>query len=209
MESIKNPNLPITYDFHGSLPFTLPFNKIAKKDIDIYLDIDTYIGKKTCGQACDHCWFVQYDKVFQKSFTFDEGEAICRYLMREGYGVFPRFTDSFAYDGELIKRFGVSKARTYMQEENANPSETMEYGEAWTSGKPLLQDNAEELLKLAIQEGYRTITITFHGLINDDLTLKSEKFYPIRGVLKSKDFEKVFKIIQDFNKNQNKKIDLE
>lgn len=195
-------NAPITYDFHGDIPFSIPFKNIRPEDIDIYLDVDTYIGKKTCGQACDHCWFVQYEKVFQRSFSFEEGEAICRSLIRKGFGVFPRFTDSFAYDGELMKRFGVAKARTYMQEESANPAKTMEYGEAWTSGKPLLGDNANELLQLALDQGYRTITITFHGLLNDDLSLQPSKQYPIKGVLTGQDFEKVYSVIKAFNQDQ-------
>ena len=49
MSNKNKLNLPITYDFHGDIPFSIPFNNIDKKDIDIYLDIDTYIGKKTCG----------------------------------------------------------------------------------------------------------------------------------------------------------------
>lgn len=202
--SKSNPkNLPITYDFHGNIPFSVPFKDIDKSNIDIYLDIDTYIGKNTCGQACDHCWFVQYDKVHKRSFSFNESEAIFRSLIKEGFNVFPRFTDSFAYEGELMKRFGIAKARTYMQEESITPSKTMEYGEAWTSGKPLLDHNSDELLQLALDQGYRTITITFHGLINDDLSLEVDSKYPIKGVLKGSDFEKVYNKIISFNNKKD------
>lgn len=86
--------------------------------------------------------------------------------------------------------------------DNRKPAKTMEFREAWTSGKPLLGENSSELLQLALNEGYRTITITFHGLIDGDLNLKPHNVYPIKGVFKGSDFEKVHSIIQEFNNTQ-------
>ncbi|WP_281422750.1 hypothetical protein [Photorhabdus hainanensis] len=42
-------NKPIIYDFHGDKPLSTPFTNIKPQDIHIYLDVDTYIGSKTCG----------------------------------------------------------------------------------------------------------------------------------------------------------------
>lgn len=195
-------NLPISYDFHGDIPLKTPFESIPAQDIHIYLDVDTYIGTKTCGQTCNHCWFVNYPKVQKKAFSQEDGLNIFTSLKRHGYNVFPRYTDSFAYDGELMKVYGSASARTYFEGTDAIPTETMEKGEAWTSGKPLLNDNAEELLDLARENGYGTITMTFHGLIRDDLTLEPSADYPIKGVFSGSDFEKAVATIKSYNERK-------
>ena len=93
-------NKPIAYDFHGDASLCKPFTEIKPEDIHIYLDVDTHVGSKTCGQACQHCWFVNYGHIKQLKFLDDEGVFISQYLKSEGYQVYPRYTDSFAYDGD-------------------------------------------------------------------------------------------------------------
>ncbi len=199
-----NNNLPISYDFHGDIPFSEPFKNIKPSDIHIYLDLDTYIGRNTCGQACHHCWFVNYKKVFKKRFEPSEGIKIYRALTAEGFKVFPRYTDSFAYDGELMKLYSTANARTYFADDKQE-TKTMSKGEAWTSGRPLLNSNYKELLDIAREHNYGTITITYHGILDENLDIIDANNYPIKGVLLASDFEKVLNNIQEYNRlNQSK-----
>lgn len=192
-------NLPVSYDFHGDLPFSMQFNEIPRNEIHVYLDVDTFVGVKTCGQVCNHCWFVNYPKVQKKNFDPQEGVEIYKALSRQGFKVFPRYTDSFAYNGELMRLYGTANARTYYQGDDEEPTETMERGEAWTSGRPLLGENADELLDAAKDAGYGTITITYHGLIDAGLTVLDASTYPIDGVLFGSEFERVVGVIRKYN----------
>lgn len=192
-------NSPVSYDFHGDIPMSVPFSQLAPSDIHIYLDVDTYVGTKTCGQACKHCWFVNYPKVINRAFGTEDGVGLFKSLRQQGYNVFPRYTDSFAYGGELMKKYGLAAARTYFEGDEKAPTETMKKGEAWTSGRPLLNDDAQQLLDVAREAGYGTITMTYHGILNEDLTSRDRTEYPIKGVLAGADFEKVVGVIKDYN----------
>jgi hypothetical protein len=194
-----NQNLPIAYDFHGDIPFEVPFANIEPKDIHIYLDLDTKTGKNTCEQNCNHCWFVNYEKVHNKSFDLEEGRRIKDMLSKEGYKVFARYVDSFALQGDFMRIHGPAHNREFRQEQDHKPTDTMKKGDAWTSGRPLLADNYVELLDLAAASGYGTISITFHGLIGEDGQLKDEKYYPIKGVFSGANTEKVIARISSYN----------
>lgn len=195
--SIKN--LSIAYDFHGDTPFAVPFAQIKPQDIHIYLDLDTKVGKDTCGQNCGHCWFVNYEKAFDKAFSPDEGKRIKEALEEEGYRVYPRYVDSFSYNGDVMRLYGPAHNREFRQDTDHKPTETMQRGDAWTSGKPLLADNHVELLDLARESGYGTISITFHGLIDADLSVLDGKDYPIKGVFAGSDCEEVARRISRYN----------
>ncbi|MFF8830095.1 radical SAM protein [Streptomyces sp. NPDC015131] len=192
-------NAPISYDFHGDEPFSTPFREIRPEDIHIYLDLDTKVGKNTCGQKCTHCWFVNYEKVYDKSFAMEEGPLILAGLQSHGYHVYPRYVDSFAYDGAFMRVYGPANNREFRQESDHKPTETMEKGDAWTSGRPLLADNYEELLDLAVENGYGTISITYHGLIGEDLTVTDHRDYPIKGVFSGAETEEVLRRIDAYN----------
>lgn len=196
-----NSNHPISYDFHGDIPISHPFDSIKQNDIHIYLDVDTNVGVKTCGQACNHCWFVNYPNVRKLAFEPKEGSAIYRFLIERGFQVFARYTDSFAYDGALMRHYGLAQARTYFHGVDAIPADTMKAGEAWTSGKPLLGENHTNLLDLARDSGYGTITITFHGYVTKNLSLDHTTAYPIKGVMPASEFEKVIGNIKAYNQN--------
>jgi hypothetical protein len=195
-------NAPIAYDFHGDTPFTVPFAEIRPEDIHIYLDLDTKVGKNTCGQKCTHCWFVNYEKVYNKSFEMAEGPLIKAGLEAQGYRVYPRYVDSFAYDGEFMRMYGPANNREFRQESDHKPTETMEKGDAWTSGRPLLADNYVELLDLARESGYGTISITYHGVIDENLAVIDDGSYPIKGVFSGADTEKVVARIQRYNRQR-------
>lgn len=196
-------NLPISYDFHGDIPFSTPFKQIKPNDIHIYIDLDTNIGKNTCGQNCSHCWFVNYDKVYAKSFSISEGKQITDDLNSHGFHVYPRFVDSFAYAGEFMRLYGPAHNREFRQEQDHKETETMVAGDAWTSGRPLLGDDYIELLDLARDSGYGTISITFHGLIDEDLSLRNRKEYPIAGVFTGQECEQVFERIHAYNRSHD------
>lgn len=192
-------NKPISYDFHGDTPFTVPFAEIDPADIHIYLDLDTKVGRNTCGQKCTHCWFVNYEKVYDKSFAMDEGPRILEGLQSHGYQVYPRYVDSFAYGGEFMRIYGPANNREFRQEADHIPTETMEKGDAWTSGRPLLGDDYVELLDLARESGYGTISITYHGVLDENLAVIDDGSYPIKGVFSGADTEKVLQRIADYN----------
>jgi hypothetical protein len=196
---MSDQNAPISYDFHGDAPFSMPFKDIKPEDIHIYLDLDTKVGKNTCGQKCTHCWFVNYEKVYDKSFTMEEGPLILAGLQSHGYHVYPRYVDSFAYDGEFMRIYGPANNREFRQESDHTPTATMEKGDAWTSGRPLLADNWSELLDLAAENGYGTISITYHGVIDEDLNVIDHGSYPIKGVFSGADTEEVLRRIAKYN----------
>jgi len=190
-------NSPLSYDYHGNLPLNTSFHEVKPSEIDLYLDLDTHTGKNTCGQNCRHCWFVNYEKVNSKSFGSQEGKAIFDSLQKQGFNVYPRYTDSFAYDGELMKIYGTSRNRSFKEQDKIIDTETMKKGEAWTSGRPLLSDNYEDQLDMAAKYNYGTIAITFHGLLDDKLDIQHE--YPIKGVFHGLDTIKVIDRIQLYN----------
>lgn len=196
------PNQPISFDHHGNIPLSTPFKNISPKDIHIYVDVDTFIGAKTCGQACNHCWFVNYPQIIGKSFDLNDGVKLCEHLRELGYTVFPRYTDSFAYAGQLMKKYGQAQARTYF-EDVLTPTARMEKGEAWTSGRPLTKSNYSSLLRMAEECGYGTITMTFHGLLNRNGIL-IDKNYPIKGVISTADFMTAINNIKAYNQMRKK-----
>lgn len=195
-------NAPIAYDFHGDTPFSVPFTDIDPSEIHIYLDLDTKVGRDTCGQKCTHCWFVNYEKVYGKSFAMAEGPLIKAGLEAHGYHIYARYTDSFAYGGEFMRLYGPANNREFRQEEDHKPTETMEMGDAWTSGRPLLADDWWELLDLARDSGYGTISITYHGVIDEHGSVIDDGSYPIKGVFSGADTEKVLARIGEYNAEQ-------
>ena len=199
---MSTENLPVAYDFHGDIPFSVPFEQIKPEDIHIYLDLDTKVGKDTCGQACNHCWFVNYEKVFDKSFSVEEGRSIKESLEALGYHVYPRYVDSFSYGGDFMRIYGPAHNREFRQDSDHKPTETMRKGDAWTSGRPLLGDDYITLLDIARESGYGTISITYHGLIDPDLRVIDDKSYPIKGVFSGADCEEVVRRIFSYNEGE-------
>lgn len=200
-------NSDIMYDFHGNIPLSIPFTKIKPQDIDLYFEIDTNIGSKTCEQTCKHCWYTNCDQVAHKSFDHNEAMVIYQALLEKGYNVFPRYTDGFAYNGEYMQKYKMANTRTYYSGVNPIPAKTMQNGELWSSGTPLLKGNAENLLDIARETGFKTITMTFHGLIDENLSLMEQKYYPIQGVSNSANYEKVISIIKNYNAKYKDKFD--
>ena len=109
-------NMEISYDYHGDIDFKEPFSSIKNEDIHFYLDVDTFVGKDTCGQNCNHCWFVNYQKVFAKSFGIHAGHDIYRKLSQQGFNIYPRYVDSFAHNGNLWISTGLHTTVSFVQE---------------------------------------------------------------------------------------------
>ncbi|MFU9136975.1 hypothetical protein [Erwinia tasmaniensis] len=121
-------NMDMSYDYHGDIDFRVPFNTIKNEDIHFYLDVDTFVGKDTCGQNCNHCWFVNYEKVFSKSFGIQEGHNIYRKLSEQRFNIYPRYVDSFAHNGEFMDIYGPAHNREFRSGEDKNETDTMMQG---------------------------------------------------------------------------------
>lgn len=199
-------NMDMSYDYHGDIDFNVPFTSIQNEDIHFYLDVDTFVGKDTCGQNCNHCWFVNYEKVFSKSFGIKEGHDIYRKLTAQRFNIYPRYVDSFAHNGEFLDIYGPAHNREFRSGEDKSETDTMISGDAWTSGKPLLQKNYQALLDKAVKNGYGTISITFHGRVDDaeECSLHSHVDYPIKGVFPG---EKCIDVISRIKKYSQEKGD--
>jgi wyosine [tRNA(Phe)-imidazoG37] synthetase (radical SAM superfamily) len=132
--------LPIIFDDH-----------LDHSKIELQYFVDTRIGKNTCKAKCEFCWL---DKPHLNHFKQEpeEAEVIIKGLERNGFKVVPIVSDSFAENGKYL-RSNIFKDNDDWYMGNA----------AWSSGRPLLQDNYEELLDLCIENNVKTIIMTSHG----------------------------------------------
>src|SRR5262249_10857054 len=94
-------NEPIAYDDHGCIPFHVPFSEIRPEDISIYLQLNTKVGPRTCGQTCRHCFYINQPEAANQEMDLREGRRVMDDLALRGYRVFPMISDSFANDGEF------------------------------------------------------------------------------------------------------------
>lgn len=195
-------NEPISYDDHGDIPMEKPFREIAPADISIYLQLNTNVGKNTCRQTCGHCFYINQPEARGRAMDLVEGRRVMEELSRRGYKIFPMISDSFANGGEFLTLFANSHNRDYRQEPERKTTKTMERGEMWTSGAPLLGDDCERLLALGVASGFGSITITFHGVPDEQLMLKPHEVYPISGVFPGRDCERVIRRIHAFNSSR-------
>lgn len=192
-------NQPIAYDDHGNIPLDVPFRKLRPQDISLYLQLDTTVGRKTCRQACAHCFYINQPAAANRSIDLAEGRDIMDGLAAQGYRVFPMISDSFGRDGTFLRLFGDSHNRDFHQEASRRATKTMQRGDMWTSGAPLLDDQWQEYLWTGIENGFGNVTITFHGVLDHDLELLPPEDYPIKGVFAGRDCERVIARIHAFN----------
>jgi hypothetical protein len=192
-------NEPISYDDHGDIPLEVPFRDLRPQDISIYLQLNTKVGRSTCRQTCAHCFFINQPEARNRSIDLSEGRRIMRDLSALGYAVFPMISDSFANGGEFIRLFGNSHNREYRQGLDREPTKTMFKGELWTSGAPLLDDDWRDMLCLALENNFGSVTITFHGAVGEGLTLLPHEGYPIKGVFAGAECVRVIDRIASFN----------
>ncbi|GLY99623.1 hypothetical protein [Actinoplanes sp. NBRC 103695] len=192
-------NEPIAYDDHGDIPFHVPFRELSPPDVSIYLQLNTKVGRSTCRQACTHCFFINQPQVRGRSMDLTEGRAVMDDLAALGYRVFPMISDSFANGGEFLRSFGDTHNRDLRQGPSRDHTKTMERGELWTSGAPLLDPDWPDLLRLAVEQGFGSVTITFHGLFDENLELLPPDAYPIGRVFPGRDCRTVIDRIAAFN----------
>jgi hypothetical protein len=192
-------NEPISYDDHGDISLDVPFSELRPENISIYLELNTRVGKSTCRQACAHCFFINQPEARNRSVDLGEGRKIMRDLSALGYSVFPMISDSFANGGEFLRLFGDSHNRDYRQDIDRKLTKTMLKGELWTSGAPLLDDDWRDLMCLAYENNFGSVTITFHGILDEELSLLPHEGYPIRGVFEGKECVRVINRIASFN----------
>ncbi|MTI30034.1 radical SAM protein [Xanthovirga aplysinae] len=172
---------PIIYDDH-----TDP----SKTELHYY--IDTRLGKKTCKAMCEFCW-LKRDHLSEHVEEPEVALQRIRGLAKKGYTVIPMVSDSFAENGKYLKTELFYKNDEWYFE-NA----------AWSSGRPLLQDNHEELLDLCVKNKIDTIIMTSHGTENKEKDFKGltqptvviDAIKNIRNFEKKRDYS--FKIILTF-----------
>jgi hypothetical protein len=193
------PNQPIAYDDHGDIPLDMPFWRIPPQDISLYLQLDTTVGRKTCRQACVHCFYINQPAAANRSIDLIEGRRIMDSLTALGYRVFPMISDSFGSDGMFLRMFGNSHNRDFHEQEDRRPTKTMQRGDMWTSGAPLLDAKWKEYLWTGIENGFGNVTITFHGIIGEGLEILPAQDYPIKGVFPGRDCERVIERVHTFN----------
>ena len=140
---------PILYDDHTN-----------ESEILLYYFVDTRLGKNTCQALCEFCW-LKKDHLSRHVEEPDVAIERIRGLTKNGYTVSPMVSDSFAENGKYLKSDLFYKNNDWYFENGA-----------WTSGRPLLQENYEELLDLCVKNGIDTIVMTSHGTENKDRNFK-------------------------------------
>lgn len=198
-ETRVSRNEPISFDEHGDLPFSLPFDQIAPSQISLYLQLDTRVGKHTCRQACAHCFYINQPDAANRSIDLFEGRRIMDDLTALGYRIFPMISDSFAHNGEFLRLFGNTHNRDFRQELDCRETKTMQTGDLWTSGAPLLDEHWMDYLTETVRHGFGNVTITFHGVLDEHLRLLPESTYPIKGVFPGVRCAQVIARIHAFN----------
>ncbi|WP_109853401.1 hypothetical protein [Aquimarina sp. AU58] len=176
---------PIIYDDH-----TDP----SKTELHYYLD--TRLGKKTCKALCEFCW-LKRDHLSQHVEEPEVAIQRIRGLAAKGYTVLPMVSDTFAENGKYLKtELFYQNDEWYF--ENA----------AWSSGRPLLQDNYEELLLLCVKNKIDTIIMTSHGTEDKAKDFKglTQPSVVIKAIENIRRFEEKFgypfKIILTFTLNK-------
>lgn len=172
---------PIIYDDHTD-----------PSKIELYYYLDTRLGKKTCKALCEFCW-LKRDHLSSHVEEPEDAIRRIRGLSKNGYTVAPMVSDSFAENGKYLKTELFYKNDEWYFENGA-----------WTSGRPLLQDNYEELLDLCISNEIDTIIMTSHGTENKEKDFKglTQPSVVIKAIENIRDFERSrnyrFKIILTF-----------
>jgi hypothetical protein len=198
-------NEPISYDDHGDIPFFVPFSELKPRDISLYLQLDTRVGRSTCRQRCDHCFYINQPAARGKSMDLTEGRMLADDLGRLGYRVFPMISDSFAENGRFLQLFGNTHMRDF-READGRMTKTMARGQMWTSGAPLLRDDYEDLLLIGVRNGFGSVTITFHGVLECDFSLRPHREYPIKGTFPGRDCVEIVERIHTFNRRLTQRV---
>ena len=130
---------PILFDDHTD-----------ESKIELMYFVDSRVGKRTCKARCEFC-FLKRPHLEDHAQDIDEAQHIIGQLRAQGYSVMPIVSDTFAENGRYLRSGLFKGGEWYMGKA------------AWSSGRPLLQDNWEELLDLCIDNGIDTIVMTSHG----------------------------------------------
>lgn len=161
---------PIIFDDHTDL-----------SKIELQYFIDARIGKSTCMAKCEHCW-LQRPHLRDHVQDLDEAIDMIGKLRDQGYAVVPIVSDSFSQNGKYL-RSGVFKN---------NDEWYLGGGAAWSSGRPLIGDNHEEMLELCVESDIHTIIMTSHGT--------EDRERPFRGLTQPSIVRKAVERIQAFSK---------
>ena len=174
-----------------------PFNELSENEITFYMHLSNKTGhndggknllenKKTCGAACQGCYFKNLPPY---EIPIDTAKKITKSLRLQGYDIGIVTADGFS-DISLyqIKEAGSAFRLKDIAERNGN---------AWTSGYLLSKEGWRERLKTGSGIGYGAITISLYGTVLD---------FPIPGVPKPNTVKTAISNIQKWNKENPNKI---
>lgn len=156
--------------------FSVPFEQLSNRDIDIYFHYDNRVGKPTCKAACAHCYFLN-----QPTFhiPFSKAVEITANLAEQGYNIGMVAADSFGDEAMINDRAGSA-----FRLRSLGTS-------AWSSGVPLFLSGWESRLDRAWAVGYRSIIITAHEAAGGQV--------PFEGVTKPRVIEGAIANIHTWN----------
>lgn len=186
-ENIMNIPLHFATDPYGEWRKS-PFNNqnLAYPCLAFYIGGNS--GKTSCLAACQHC-FVPRNAF---SLSPDEAKSRITFLEANGYSIVPMIPDTFADSGNYLRSGILKSNRLYDQDI------VRDIGIAWTSGKPLLQENWFNLLRLASLNELNIISLTcnimndeepsIHGSLSaSDLSVCVERIFEYNVKVNSKD----------------------
>ena len=167
-----------------------PFSELNENEITFYMHLSNKTGHndggkellnntKTCGSACQGCYFKNLSPY---EIPIETAKQIESNLRDQGYDV------------GIVTADGFSDASLYQVGEAGSAFRVKDFavnnGNAWTSGYLLTQEGWNRRLSDGWDIGYRAITISLYGLILD---------FPIKGVPKPETVYQALINIQSWN----------
>jgi len=106
--------IDISSTYNKISPFHVAVKKIKPSDVDIYLYLDTYTGLVPHGKSSN----LDQQK---KYFIDDEGIKIYENLIKQGFTIFPKYSESYQYKERGLHLYRFSK------EINLQPKKKIKY----------------------------------------------------------------------------------
>ncbi len=163
MNSTKTATAKPTERQHVKPPML--FDDHTDEDVvELYYLIDSRLGRNTCKAACEFCW-LKRPHLSEFKQDVDVARRMIGLLRGQGYKVSPMVSDTFAENGLYLKAGFFKNERDPW---NGGSGNNGFYGghlgnAAWSSGRPLLDDNGSDYLQLCVENNIRSIVMTSHG----------------------------------------------
>lgn len=153
-------NKEISSNYNRISLFNVPVRKINPSDVDIYLYLDTYTGLEPDGKNSN----LDSQK---KYFIDDEGIKIYENLIKQGFTIFPKYSESYRYKERGIHLYRFSK------EINLQPDKKIKY----TTSKQAFRIIPSSVIDAVISD-----TKTSYARIGDVISCTDTR-NPLLGVL--------------------------